>query len=76
MNIYIYIVYYAAFEAFVALLFFLSSATQHAMTPEFGGKQGTECLNIRFSLPTVLCAGYSVKLIFLFLYTSIFISSW
>ena len=27
----------------------LSSVTQHAMPAEFGGKWGTECLNIRFS---------------------------
>ena len=40
----------------------LSSATQHAMPPELGGTCGTECLNIRFPLPTLLCAGYSVKL--------------
>ena len=26
----------------------LSTATQHAMPPEFGGKWGTECLNSRF----------------------------
>ena len=26
----------------------LSSATQHAMSPEIGGKWGTECLNTRF----------------------------
>ena len=45
----------------------LSSATQHAMTPELGGKWGTECLNTRFPLATLLCAGYSVKLMF-FLY--------
>ena len=42
----------------------LSSATQHAMPPEIGRKWGTECLNTRFLLPTLLCAGYSVKLIF------------
>ena len=42
----------------------LSSATQHAMPPEFGRKRGTECLNIRFPLLTLLCAGYSVKLIY------------
>ena len=42
----------------------LSSATQHAMPPEFGRKWGTECLKTRFPLPTLLCAGYSVKLIF------------
>ena len=28
-------------------------------------KVGTEFLNTRFPLPTLLCAGYSVKLIFL-----------
>ena len=44
----------------------LSSATQHAMHPEFGRKWGTECLNTRFPLPTLLCAGYSVKLIYFF----------
>ena len=44
----------------------LSSATQNAMPPELGGKWGTECLNTRFPLPTMLCAGYSVKLTFLF----------
>ena len=42
----------------------LSSVTQHAMPPELGGKWGTECLNTRFPLLTLLCAGYSVKLIF------------
>ena len=41
----------------------LSSASQYAMPPEFGRKWGTHCLNTRFSLPTLLCAGYSVKLI-------------
>ena len=30
----------------------LSSATQHTMPPELGGKWGTECLNTRFPLPT------------------------
>ena len=40
----------------------LSSATQHAMPPEFGGKWETECLNTRFPRPTLLCAGYSVKM--------------
>ena len=44
----------------------LSSATQHAMPPEFGRKWETECLNTRFTLPTLLCAGYSVKLIFIY----------
>ena len=32
------------------------------MPPEIGGKWGMECLNTRFPLPTLLCAGYSVKL--------------
>ena len=36
-------------------------------TPEFGRKWGTECLNTRFPLPTLLCAGHSVKLIYLFI---------
>ena len=36
----------------------LSSAAQHAMPPEFGKKWGTECVNTRFPLPTVLCAYY------------------
>ena len=40
----------------------LSSATQHAMPPVFGGKWGTEFLNTRFPLPNLLCAGYSEKL--------------
>ena len=41
----------------------LSSATHHAMPPASGRKWGTECLNTRFPLLTMLCAGYSVKLI-------------
>ena len=47
----------------------LSSATQYAMPPELGGKRGTEFLNTKFPLPTLLCAGYNVKLIcFFYLY--------
>ena len=42
----------------------LSSAIQRAMPLEFGRKWGTECLNTKCPLPTLLCAGYSVKLIF------------
>ena len=41
----------------------LSSVTQYAMPSEFGGKWETECLKTRFSLPTLMCAGYRVKLI-------------
>ena len=37
--------------------------TLHAMPQETDGKRGAECLNTRFSLPTLLYAGYSVKLI-------------
>ena len=40
----------------------LNSATQHAMPPELGGKWGMKCLNTKFPLSTLLCAGYSVKL--------------
>ena len=32
------------------------------MPPELGGKWETVCLNTTFPLPTLLCAGYSVKL--------------
>ena len=31
--------------------------------PEFSRNWGTECLNTRFPLPTLQCAGYRVKLI-------------
>ena len=48
----------------------MSSATQHAMLPEFGRKWGTECLNTRFPLPILQCEGYSVKLIYLFIYSN------
>ena len=41
----------------------LSSATQHEMPPEIGRKRGMECLKTRFSLLTLLCTGYTVKLI-------------
>ena len=46
----------------------LSSAIQHAIPPALGGRWGTECLNTRFPLPTLLCAGYSVKLLFINFY--------
>ena len=49
----------------------LSSATQHAMPPEFSRKWGTECLNTRFPLATLLCAGYSVKLIYFYFIESL-----
>ena len=39
-----------------------SVITKHVMPPEFGRKWETECLNTRFPLPALLCAGYRVKL--------------
>ena len=45
---------------------FRHSTSKHAMPPELGGKWGTECLNTMFPLPTLLCAGYKVKLISFF----------
>ena len=58
---YIYLNLYFHFFALVSRLSAaLSSATQHPMPPEFGRKWGTECVNTRFPLPTLLCAGYSV----------------
>ena len=59
--------YFHFFALLSRLSVALSSATQHAMPSEFGRKWGTECLNTRFSLPTLLYAGYSVKLIYLFI---------
>ena len=65
LNIYLFLHFH-----FVALVSrqsaALSSATEHAMPLEFDGKWGTECHNTRFLLPTLLCAKYSVKLIYLF----------
>ena len=43
----------------------LSSVTHHAMPPKFGRKWGTECLVTRFPMPTLQCAGYSVKPIYI-----------
>ena len=64
----IYLNLYFNFFAQVSILSAaLNSATQHAMPPEFCRKWGTECLNTRLPLPTLLSAGYSVKLIFWFL---------
>ena len=33
----------------------LSSATQYAMPPKFGGKWGSECLTTRFPRPAAVC---------------------
>ena len=48
LNIYlnVYFHYFALVSGQSAAL---SSATQHAMPSEFGGKWATECLNIRFT---------------------------
>ena len=61
-NIYLNL-YFHFFALVSRLSAALSYATQHAMPPEFGRKWGTEYLNTRFPLPTLLYAGYSVKLI-------------
>ena len=68
-NIYLNL-YFHFFALVSKLSAALSSATQHAMPPEIGRMWGTECLNTRFPLPTLLCAGYSVKLIYLFIFLS------
>ena len=39
----------------------LDYVNQHAMSPEFGGKEVTESLTTGFPLPTLLCVGYSLK---------------
>ena len=36
---------------------------RYIMLPELGEKWGTECLNTKYPLPTLLHAGFSVKLI-------------
>ena len=61
-NIYLHI-YFHFFALVSKQSVALRSATQHAMPPELGRKWATECLNTRLPLPTLLCAGYSVKLI-------------
>ena len=62
-NIYLHL-YFHFFALVSRQIAALSTATQHAMPPELGGKWGTECLNTRFPLPTLLCAEYRQKLIF------------
>ena len=58
-SFYIYVSGYSRFILLIILITrqsaALSSATQHAMPPEFDRKWGTECLNTRFPLPTLLC---------------------
>ena len=39
-------------------------AKARPMAPEYDKKWETECLNTRFPLPILMCAGYSLKLIF------------
>ena len=53
-------------------IIYLSSATQHTMSTELGRKWRTKSLNTKSPLPTRLCAGYSVKLIYLFIYKILF----
>ena len=62
-NIYLHL-YFHFFALVSRKSAVLSSVTQYATPPELGEKWGTTvCLNTRFPLPTLLCAGYSVKLI-------------
>ena len=58
LNIYL-IFYFHFFALMWRQSAALSSVTQHAMRSEFSGKWGTECLNTRFPLPTLLSGGYS-----------------
>ena len=62
LNVYLHL-YFHFFAVVSRQSAALSSATQHAMPPEFGRKWVTECLNTRLPLPILLCAEYSVKLI-------------
>ena len=39
----------------------LDSNNQYAISPEFGGKWGMECLNTLLPLPTLLCTEYDAK---------------
>ena len=65
-NIFISFFLFVLLEAnLIYLIFFfllLSSTTEHAMSPEYGEKWGTECLNTRPPLPTLLHVRYIVKL--------------
>ena len=59
MNIQNIFFYYNILVLYYIFLYAaLSSATEHAMPQEFGGEWGMECLNTKFPLPTLLCAGY------------------
>ena len=44
----------------------MSSVTQYAIPLEFGGEWRTECLNTRFPLTILLCAGYSMKFLYMY----------
>ena len=46
--------------------------TKRGVPPEFGGNAGTANLNTKFALPIPLCAGNSVKLIYLYIFHFIF----
>ena len=60
---------------FTFLFLFFALVSRHGVEfrystripPEFDGMWGTDYLNTMFSLPTLLRAGYSVKLIYLFI---------
>ena len=58
-------------EAKRGVEFHLSTVNTQYLYLGLGGKWETECLNTRFPLPTLLCAGYSMKLIYLIFYLNI-----
>ena len=67
LNLYFHFIiyfhlYFHGIEASAAL----TSATLHRMPSKFDGKWETECQITRFHLPTLVCGGDSVKLIFIF----------
>ena len=57
-------IYLRLYFHFFALVSRQSAAFSFRTPPEFGREWGTECINTSFSLPTLLCTGYSVQLIF------------
>ena len=75
-NFFFHFVALVSRQVFTFIFSFVSSGVEAKRSAEFrystrnasriDGKWRTECLNTRFPLPTLLCVGYSVKLIYLF----------
>ena len=53
----------SSLEEMEYLIFSLWCRLKRTQPTQFGGKLGTECINTKFPLPTLPCAGYNVKLI-------------